>query len=106
MSHLFVVHPKEKGILSMANTPIPVTEQDIESIDALLREMKQRAEAAHKDNKLIIHAMYVRLINLVSPEVVRLHARIEREERAYANKQQKALRKAARSSQASTTGNA
>ena len=60
----------------MANTPIPVTEQDIESIDSLLKEMKQRAEAAHQDHKLIIHSIYVRLINLVSPEVVRLHARI------------------------------
>jgi hypothetical protein len=85
----------------MANNITPVSQQDIDAVDDLLKELKGRAAASHKDGKMLIHGVYTQLINLVSPEVVKLHARIEREDRAGNNKLFKESKKAARNGQAS-----
>ena len=90
----------------MPNNTTPVTPEDIESVNDLLRELKKRAQESHSQGKMLIHGVYTQLINLVSPEVVKLHARIERDERASNNKKYKQARKAARNSQASNGGNA
>ena len=74
----------------MATTPI--TPEDIDALFDLLREMKGRATEAHKANKVQLHSVYVKLVALVSPEVMRLQVRIEREELAEHRKQHKDLR--------------
>ncbi len=79
----------------MANTQ-PITEQDIESVDALLHELKDRAAQAHQQNKTVILGVYTNLIRIVSPEVRRLHNRMEREDLADFNKKHKGLRHAER----------
>jgi hypothetical protein len=88
----------------MANNTTPVTPEDIEAVSGILRELKERAAAAHKDNKLLIHSVYVELLNVASPIVVKLHARVEREDRASFNKNYKESRKAAREAQANSNG--
>jgi hypothetical protein len=85
----------------MATNITPVSQQDIDAVDDLLKELKARAAASHKDGKMLIHGVYTDLINLVSPTVVRLHARVEREDRASNNKLFKESKKTARNGQAS-----
>jgi hypothetical protein len=88
----------------MANNTTPITPEDIESVDALLRELKQRASKAHGDGKLLIHSVFTELLNVASPIVVKLHARIEREDRASNNKSYKESRKAEREANAKSNG--
>jgi hypothetical protein len=78
-----------------ANTTT-VTEQDIEDLEALLREMKKRATEAHDRENVILLSIYAELVRVVSPEVQRFRARLDREENAAINKQHKAMRKAKR----------
>lgn len=78
------------------NTIIPLTDEDMRAIEDLLSELKDRARQAEKDRKTLLLGIYTRLISLVSPEVVRLHARLEREEKAAFNRGHKNLRKADR----------
>lgn len=88
----------------MAKNTTPVTPEDIDAVNKLLRELKERAAASHEDGKLIIHGVYTELLNLVSPIVVKLHARVEREDRASNNKSYKESRKAEREANTKSNG--
>jgi len=83
---------------------VPVTEQDIDAVEALLHELKGRAAQAHKEEKALLLGVYANLIKLVSPEVQRLRARIEREDVADFHRRHKGLKKAAREALAKSNG--
>lgn len=82
--------------------PIPITHEDVEEVEELLRELKNRAQEAHDKNHVIMVGMYAELVKLVSPEVQRLRARLDREDKATINKQHRELRKALRASAANS----
>jgi phage host-nuclease inhibitor protein Gam len=77
-------------------TLTPVSDQDIEELENLLREMKNRAGEANDKGNVIMLSVYAELVKKVSPEVQRLRARVEREEKAAINKHLQATRKAHR----------
>jgi hypothetical protein len=80
----------------MATNTTTVTEKDIEDLESLLREMKSRANEAHSRENVILLSIYAELVRVVSPEVQRFRARLDREENAAINKQHKEMRKAKR----------
>ncbi|HVB20595.1 MAG TPA: hypothetical protein VNG51_01435 [Ktedonobacteraceae bacterium] len=77
-------------------TTTTVSEKDLEELDTLLQEMKTRANEAHDKGNEVLLGVYAALVKVVSPEVQRLHARVEREDRAAINKKKKVLSKARR----------
>ena len=83
-----------------------ITDQDFEQVENLLHELKERANDAHQQEKTILLGMYAKLVKIVSPEVQRLKARIEREQLADFNRKHKSLRQADRDAQAGSNGNA
>jgi hypothetical protein len=86
----------------MAATAIEptVSEQDLEELATLLSELKTRANDANDKSNVVMLGVYASLVKLVAPEVERLRARVEREDRAAINKKHKELRKARRDAQA------
>jgi hypothetical protein len=79
----------------MANTTNdrpPLTEQDIEPVEELLRTLKGKAREAHTAGNALLLSFYVDLIKVVSPRVNRLHARVERETLASIRKEHKTLK--------------
>lgn len=75
---------------------LTVSEQDLEELGTLLSELKTRANDANDKGNVIMLGVYAELVKLVSPEVQRLKARVEREDRAGINRKHKALRQARR----------
>lgn len=57
----------------------------VESAEALLRELKQRAEEAYKRNDTFTFNLMRQLIGVTSPIVTKAVARYHREERARIN---------------------
>mgnify|MGYP001212189807 CR=1 FL=1 len=82
--------------------PIPITHEDVEEVEALLRELKNRAQEASDKNHVIMLGLYAELVKRVSPEVQRLRARLDRDEKATINKQHREQRKALRASAANS----
>lgn len=85
----------------MANNPIApmtVSERDVEDLEALLRDLKGRASEANNAGNVVMLGVYAALVKVVSPEVQRFRARLEREEKAVINKQHREMRKAKRAS--------
>jgi hypothetical protein len=81
----------------MANsTPLPVSDEDVEEVETLLRDLKSKAAEANDKGNVIMLGLYAELLKLVSPEVQRLRARLDREEKAAINKAHKEMRKARR----------
>jgi hypothetical protein len=70
-----------------AKGPTPV-----ESAENLLRELKQRAEAAHKANDIFTLNLMSELIKVTSPIVTKAVNRYHREERARINGLRQQLR--------------
>jgi Pyruvate/2-oxoacid:ferredoxin oxidoreductase gamma subunit len=81
----------------MATTvTLPISDEDVDELESLLRDLKTRAAEANDKGNVIMLGMYAELVKLVSPEVQRLRARLDREEKAAINKQHKAMRQARR----------
>jgi hypothetical protein len=88
----------------MATTaPLPITDEDVEELEGLLKDLKTRAAEANEKGNVIMLGMYAELLKLVSPEVQRLRARLDREEKAAINKRHKEMRKAMRNGTGTTT---
>jgi len=83
-------------------TLIPVSDQDVASIEELLRELKSRAKAASDAKNVVMLGVYADLVKRVSPAVQRLRARVDREDRAAINRDHKEQRKATRDQQAAS----
>jgi predicted N-acyltransferase len=64
----------------------------VESAENLLRELKQRAEAAHKANDIFTLTLMSELIKVTSPIVTKAVNRYHREERARINQLRQQLR--------------
>lgn len=64
----------------------------VEQAENLLRELKQRAENAHKNNDLFTFDLMSELIRVTSPIVTKAVNRYHREERARINKLRDDLR--------------
>lgn len=79
------------------NTPLPVSDEELSQLEGLLSDLKARAGEANDKGNVILLSLYAHLIKLVSPEIQRLRARIEREELAAINRSHKELRQARRS---------
>lgn len=68
----------------MANEPRQTS--SVETAENFLRELKQRAEAAHKNNDAFTFNLMCELIKVTSPIVTKAVNRYHREERARINK--------------------
>lgn len=82
----------------MAVENLPISDEDVEELEGLLRDLKSRAGEANQKGNVIMLGMYAELVKLVSPEVQRLRARLDRIEKAEINRQHKEMRKAKRNS--------
>ena len=82
------------------NTPANSGAIKLDRIEDMLRTLKGDARQANEQNDLFMVSVYNDLIAVMSPIVVRAHARIEREDRATFNKAEKLMRKAEREAKA------
>jgi hypothetical protein len=80
----------------------PITEKQIQDVEGLLNTLKGKAAEANKASDVYMSTIYAELVKVVSPIVVKAHARLHRESRAEFNSKAKALRKAANSTAAPT----
>ncbi len=82
----------------MANTKPKktMTAEKVDRVNALLQELKTDARKAIEEGDLFMAGVYKELLRVTSPIVVNATARLEREEKAQINKDEKALRKAER----------
>ena len=76
----------------------------LERVASLLQELKADARAAEQAGDTYMLGVYSELLHVVSPIVVRAHARLERESQATFNKAHKQLRKQERQAQANSNG--
>ncbi|HLI06502.1 MAG TPA: hypothetical protein VKV40_08040 [Ktedonobacteraceae bacterium] len=70
-----------------------VREEDLEELEHLSHDLQQRADKAAADGRIYLFSQYIRLIALVSPEVIRIRKRFERESLATFRKVHKQLKK-------------
>jgi hypothetical protein len=87
----------------MANTTA-FDASKLERVASLLQELKADARAAEQAGDTYMLGVYSELLHVVSPIVVRAHARLERESQAAFNKVHKQLRKQERQAQANSNG--
>ena len=73
----------------------PISEKQIQDVEGLLATLKGKAAEANKANDVYMSTVYAELVKVVSPIVVRAHARLHRESTAGYNKTAKELRKKA-----------
>jgi len=99
----FRVQQQRKGALSMANKkPIPpITEADIEALQGVLDSLKAGAREAKDKGNPTTFRVYQRLAKIVSPEVVKAHARKERQDLARMNKDGATIKGTSQASSAS-----
>lgn len=71
-----------------------ITEADIEALQGVLGSLKAGAREAHSKGNMTTFRVYQKLCKIVSPEVVKAHARKERQELARMNKDGQALKDA------------
>jgi hypothetical protein len=72
--------------------PSALSEADLNAISSVLQDLKAKARDAHTKGNAALLAIYTDLIKVVSPRVVRLHARVERETMAAIRKNHKAIK--------------
>ena len=89
----------------MANTTA-FDASKLERVEDLLRTLKEDARAAEQAGDTYMLGVYKELLHVVSPIVVRAHARIERESSAAFNKAHKHLRQQERQAHAQRNGTA
>ncbi len=77
----------------MADTISGFTTEKFEKVQELLRGLKEDAQKASSDGDMFMLAVYNDLLKVCSPIVVKSLARLEREENAALNKQEKEMRK-------------
>jgi hypothetical protein len=77
----------------MATTP---ADDKFEKVQEVLQGLKDDARKADADGDVFMLSVYNDLLQVCSPIVVKTLARLEREEKAVLNKQEKAMRKKAR----------
>ncbi|QBD78005.1 hypothetical protein EPA93_19190 [Ktedonosporobacter rubrisoli] len=70
----------------------PITEADIDGLQKVLSDLKQGAREAKDKGNLTTFRVYQRLVKVVSPEVVKAHARKERQDLARMNKDSEAMK--------------
>jgi len=80
----------------MANTVTPITQDDLETIDQFLADMKATAAKYHDAGNPVMLGIVAGILRDISREVTRLHARYERESLAAINRDHKSLRKSQR----------
>jgi hypothetical protein len=71
---------------------LPITEQQVEDVAALLSTLKGKANEAHSKGDAYMCSVYADLVKVVSPIVQRAHARMHRESNAQINKNARELR--------------
>lgn len=69
-----------------------LSEADLAAINAVLQDLKAKARDASQKGNASLLAVYTDLVKVVSPRVVRLHARVERENMAAMRKKHQALK--------------
>ena len=69
-----------------------VREEDLEELQGLLGELREKAGKSSDDGRIFMMQQYVRLIALVQPEVTRIQIRFSRESLAGFRKELKALK--------------
>ena len=72
--------------------PSTLSEADLTAINAVLQDLKAKARDASQKGNAALLAVYTDLVKVVSPRVVRLHARVERENMAAMRKKHKAIK--------------
>ena len=90
----------------MADTTNTFTVEKFEKVQELLRGLKEDAQKAHADGDMFMLSVYNDLLQVCSPIVVKSLARLEREEKAVLNKQEKEMRKAAQEARKAAKANA
>ena len=80
----------------MAETISGLNTEKFEKVQELLQSLKDDARKAHDEGDMFMLAVYNDLLQVCSPIVVKSLARMEREEKAELNKQEKEMRKLAR----------
>jgi hypothetical protein len=73
-----------------------MTAEKVERVNDVLQGLKDDARKAIEDGDLFLASVYKQLLRVTSPIVVRATARLEREEKAQINKDEKALRQTER----------
>src|SRR5205807_5034611 len=79
-----------RKVNTMANDP--KQNNSVAAAENLLQELKQRAEAAHKNNDVFTMTLMTELIKVTSPIITRAVNRYHREERARINEMARNLR--------------
>ena len=87
-----------------ATAALPLTERDVEQVEDLLKRLKGAAAEAEREGNAVLLGLYVRLLKIVSPEVQRFRARLEREERAEIARKHRNLRAIQRFEQSNAGG--
>jgi hypothetical protein len=91
-----MLFPNAKEKTSMADADTTFTVEKFDKVQELLRGLKEDAQKAHADGDMFMLSVYNDLLQVCSPIVVKSLARLEREEKAVFNKQEKEMRKQAR----------
>jgi hypothetical protein len=74
------------------SNPSAISEADLNAVSSVLQDLKAKARDAYQKNNPALLSIYTDLIKVVSPRVVRLHARVERETMAAMRKNHKAMK--------------
>jgi hypothetical protein len=77
----------------MADTTSGFSAEKVEKAQELLHSMKEDAQKAFTEGDMFMLSVYNDLLRVCSPIVVKALARLEREENAILNKQEKEMRK-------------
>ncbi|HEU5379300.1 MAG TPA: hypothetical protein VFV38_28090 [Ktedonobacteraceae bacterium] len=78
----------------------PLGDKQVQDVESLLHTLKEKANDAYQAGDVYMNTVYAELVKVVSPIVVRAHARMHREDRARINKNAKSLRKGEKSTEA------
>lgn len=79
----------------------PITDADIDALQGVLDNVKAGAREAKDKGNVTTFRLYQRLAKIVSPEVVKAHARKEREDLARMNKDGATIKGSTQASSAS-----
>lgn len=79
----------------------PITDADIDGLQGILDDVKKGAREAKDKGNLTTFRVYQRLARIVSPEVVKAHARKERQDLARMNKDGATIKDSSQASSAS-----
>ncbi|HEU5377564.1 MAG TPA: hypothetical protein VFV38_19245 [Ktedonobacteraceae bacterium] len=73
-----------------------VREEDLEDLEALKRDLIDKATAAQGDGRLFIASQFTQLVAIISPEIKRIRDRFDRELLSSIRKEQRELKIQAR----------